>query len=180
MHGYQDNLTDIENSFVNTFLDGYENDEEVMSDFGIILTVSDNIVISSGLEDALYGELVLFDDNIKGLVISLERDFVKILVFGNDVFLTTGAMVRRTHNIISIPLSTDKIGSVIDPLGNVITNYNLSDRVCGEVVKKLKQLEGSYPINVKAPGVITRHKVFEPMETGLMVIDTLIPIGRST
>lgn len=178
MHGYQDNLNDVEHSFVNNFLDGYENEEEIMSDFGIILTVSDNIVISSGLEDALYGELVLFDDNIKGLVISLERDFVKILVFGNDVFLTTGAMVRRTHNIISIPLTADKIGCVMDPLGNVITNYNLTDRVSVDVIKKLKQLEGSYPINVKAPGVITRHKVHEPMETGLMVIDTLIPIGR--
>jgi proton translocating ATP synthase F1 alpha subunit len=178
MQGYQDIITDIDDNLATSFVEGYDEDEEVLSDFGVILTVSDNIVVSSGLENALYGELVLFDDNLKGLVISLERDFVKILVFGNDVFLTTGAMVRRTHSIINISLTTNKIGCVMDPLGNIITNYNLSDKICPEVITKLKQLEGSYPINVKAPGVITRHKVFEPMETGLMIIDTLIPVGR--
>ena len=177
MQNYQDTTTDVEDVLV-TNLEGYEESEEIFSDFGVILTVSDNIVVSSGLEDALYGELVLFDDNLKGLVISLERDFVKILVFGNDIFLTTGGMVRRTHNIISISLTTNKIGCVMDPLGNIITNYSLSSSICPDVINKLKPLEGSYPINVKAPGVITRHKVFEPMETGLMIIDTLIPVGR--
>jgi proton translocating ATP synthase F1 alpha subunit len=153
-------------------------DEEHTSDYGIILSVGDGIVIASDLSNVLYSELVLFDDNLKGLVISLERDFVKILVFGNDIALTTGAMVKRTHNIISIKLSTNKIGCVLDPLGNIISSYNTLTKINLDIVNKLRMTEGSFPIDIKAPGVITRHKVFEPVETGLIAIDTLIPIGR--
>jgi F-type H+-transporting ATPase subunit alpha len=155
-----------------------ETDNENISDYGIILSVGDGIVIASDLSDVLYSELVLFDDNLKGLVISLEHDIVKILVFGNDIALTTGAMVKRTHNIINIKLSTDKIGCVVDPLGNIISGYNLTANINGDIIDKLKTVEGAFPIDIKAPGVITRHKVFEPVETGLIAIDTLIPIGR--
>lgn len=178
MTNYQDILNDADTSNIfNVTLEG-DIEEEKISDYGIILSVGDGIVIASDLSDVLYSELVLFDDNIKGLVISLEHDFVKILVFGNDVALTTGAMVKRTHSIINIKLSTDKIGCVLDPLGNIISNYNLTAAINGEVIDKLKKVEGTFSIDVKAPGVITRHKVFEPVETGLIAIDTLIPIGR--
>jgi len=178
MSNYQDILNDtVTDKFFDVTLNS-EVVEEKISDYGIILSVGDGIVIASDLTDVLYSELVIFDDNIKGLVISLEHDFVKILVFGNDVALTTGAMVKRTHSIINIKLSTDKIGCVLDPLGNVISNYNLTASINGNVIDKLKQVEGVFSIDVKAPGVITRHKVFEPVETGLIAIDTLIPIGR--
>jgi len=155
-----------------------EIEEEQVSDYGIILSVGDGIVVASDLSDVLYSELVLFDDNLKGLVISLEHDSVKILVFGNDIALTTGAMVKRTHNIINIKLTANKIGCVLDPLGNIVSNYDLTANINGDVFDKLKVSEGTFPIDVKAPGVITRHKVFEPVETGLIAIDTLIPIGR--
>jgi proton translocating ATP synthase F1 alpha subunit len=179
MSNYQDLVTNEElaSPLFDMTVNG-EIEEEEVSDYGIILSVGDGIVVASDLSDVLYSELVLFDDNLKGLVISLEHDFVKILVFGNDIALTTGAMVKRTHTIINIKLSTDKIGCVLDPLGNVISGYNLTYRVNGDIIDKLRLVEGAFPIDIKAPGVITRHKVFEPVETGLIAIDTLIPIGR--
>jgi len=176
MNNYQDILEGDSSLF--NIASMVDVEEEQVSDYGIILSVGDGIVIASDLSDVLYSELVLFDDNLKGLVISLEHDFVKILVFGNDIALTTGAMVKRTHNIINIKLTADKIGCVLDPLGNVISNYGLTANINGDVFDKLKLAEGTFPIDVKAPGVITRHKVFEPVETGLIAIDTLIPIGR--
>ena len=178
MFNYQSTLSDTDNSNVSNALDVYEIEEEKISDYGIILSASDGIVIASDLADVLYSELVIFDDNLKGLVISLERDFVKIIVFGNDVSLMTGAIVKRTHNIMNISLDTGKIGCVLDSLGNIISNYDLTSKIDVDVIKKLKSVEGSFSIDVKAPGVITRHKVFEPVETGLIAIDTLVPIGR--
>jgi F-type H+-transporting ATPase subunit alpha len=178
MFNYQDILNEEGNSKIFNVTLNEDIEEEKISDYGIILSVGDGIVVAAGLSDVLYSELVLFDDNIKGLVISLEHEFVKILVFGSDIALTTGARVKRTHSIVNIKLSTDKIGCVLDPLGNIISSYNLTASINEDVINTLRKVEGVFPIDVKAPGVITRHKVFEPVETGLIAIDTLIPIGR--
>ena len=138
-----------------------------VSEIGKVLSVGDGIARVFGLDNVQAGEMVEFEDGSKGMALNLESDNVGIVVFGDDRKIKEGSTVKRTGSIVDAPIGKELLGRVLDGLGNPIDGKgNLSEKT------KRKRVE------VKAPGIIPRQSVSEPMQTGLKAIDTLIPIGR--
>ena len=138
-----------------------------VSEIGKVLSVGDGIARVYGLDNVQAGEMVEFDDGSKGMALNLESDNVGVVIFGDDRRIKEGDTVKRTNSIVDAPVGKELLGRVVDGLGNPIDGKgNLSDEV------ERKRVE------VKAPGIIPRQSVNEPMQTGLKSIDTLIPIGR--
>ena len=138
-----------------------------VSEIGTVLSVGDGIARVFGLDNVQAGEMVEFEDSSKGMALNLESDNVGIVVFGDDRKIKEGSTVKRTGSIVDAPVGKELLGRVLDGLGNPIDGKeNLSENI------KRKRVE------VKAPGIIPRQSVSEPMQTGLKAIDTLIPIGR--
>jgi len=138
-----------------------------VSEIGTVLSVGDGIARVFGLDNVQAGEMVEFEDSSKGMALNLESDNVGIVVFGDDRKIKEGSTVKRTGSIVDAPVGKELLGRVLDGLGNPIDGKgNLSEKI------ERKRVE------VKAPGIIPRQSVSEPMQTGLKAIDTLIPIGR--
>ncbi len=140
-------------------------DAEV-SEIGQVLSVGDGIARVYGLDNVQAGEMVEFPNGIKGMALNLESDNVGCVLFGNDRDIKEGDIVRRTGAIVEIPVGKELLGRVVDPLGNPIDGK-------GPIKAKQKSR-----VDVKAPGIIPRKSVNEPMATGLKAIDALIPVGR--
>lgn len=136
---------------------------------GKILSVGDGVVTVSGLDKAKSGEMVLFSNGDKGMVLNLERAIVKVVLFGSERDVKQGEYVFRTQNIVSIQTGAFLLGRVIDSVGNVIDGSKF-EASAEDIDDQL--------VDVKAPGIIVRQSVFEPLQTGLKAIDTMIPIGR--
>jgi len=136
---------------------------------GKILSVGDGVVSVSGLEKARSGEMVLFSHGAKGMVLNLERAIVKIVLFGSERDVMQNDLVFRTQNIVSLKTGAFLLGRVIDSIGNLIDGSQL-DLITSEI--------DDLRVDVKAPGIIVRQSVFEPLQTGLKAIDSMIPIGR--
>jgi len=138
-----------------------------VSEIGKVLSVGDGIARVFGLDNVQAGEMVEFEDGSKGMALNLESDNVGIVVFGDDRKIKEGSTVKRTGSIVDAPVGKELLGRVLDGLGNPIDGKgNLSEKTIRKRVE------------VKAPGIIPRQSVSEPMQTGLKAIDTLIPIGR--
>ena len=138
-----------------------------VSEIGKVLSVGDGIARVYGLDNVQAGEMVEFDDGSKGMALNLESDNVGVVIFGDDRKIKEGDTVKRTNSIVDVPIGKELLGRVVDGLGNPIDGKgNLSTKV------QRKRVE------VKAPGIIPRQSVNEPMQTGLKAIDSLIPIGR--
>ena len=138
-----------------------------ISEIGKVLSVGDGIARIFGLDNVQAGEMVEFDDGSKGMALNLERDNVGVVIFGDDKKIKEGSTVKRTGSIVDAPVGKELLGRVLDGLGNPIDGKgNLSAKI------ERKRVE------VKAPGIIPRQSVSEPMQTGLKAIDSLIPIGR--
>ena len=134
---------------------------------GLVLSVGDGIALIEGLHDVAYGEIVLFESGIKGMVQDIRTDGTTgIILFGDASEITEGSRVMRTRRTAGIPISKNILGRMIDPLGRPIDGK-------GEI--KAKQY---FPIERPAPGIIERKPVFQPMETGILAIDSMFPIGR--
>lgn len=146
-------------------ISGY-GDKAQLEETGTVLTVGDGIARAYGLEGAMAGELVEFSDGTRGIVLNLEEDNVGIAVFGETKGIQEGDTVKRLHEINSVPIGPSLIGRVIDPLGNPIDGQGPIDGVERGVVE------------VKAPGIMPRKSVHEPLQTGIKAIDSMIPIGR--
>ncbi len=137
-----------------------------VSEVGKVLSVGDGIARIYGLEKVQAGELVEFDSGVKGMALNLEEDNVGVVIFGSDQNIKEGDTVKRTDKIVSVPVGKKLLGRVVDALGEPI--------------------DGNGPISadefslseVKAPGIIARRSVYEPMQTGLKIVDSLVPIGR--
>ncbi|MGI9554109.1 MAG: F0F1 ATP synthase subunit alpha [Thermodesulfobacteriota bacterium] len=142
-------------------------DEKVdTSEVGTVLSVGDGIARAYGLDQAKAGELVEFKSGVSGLVLNLEEDNVGIALFGEDTEVAQGDLVKRTGKIAEIPVGEAMKGRVIDALGRPIDGK-------GEIeTTEMRQIE------VKAPGVVYRQSVNEPLQTGIKAIDAMIPIGR--
>jgi len=140
------------------------------NEFGIILSISDGIARVYGLNKVKSGELVIFSDSkslIKGMALNLETNVVGIVIFGNDKEIKENDFVIRSNNIINIPVGKHLLGSVLNSLGENLDNNNFND------------IEFNYQrIEAKAPGIITRESVKEPLQTGIKAIDGMVPIGR--
>ena len=138
-----------------------------VTEIGQVLSVGDGIVRAYGLDNVQAGEMVEFSDGSKGMALNLENDNVGIVIFGDDRAIKEGDVVKRTGAIVDVPVGKELLGRVVDGLGNPIDGKGALD-------KKLKRNR----VEVKAPGIIPRKSVNEPVQTGLKAIDTLIPIGR--
>jgi len=144
---------------------GYETKIET-SEVGTVISVGDGIARSYGLDRAMAGELVEFESGIMGLVLNLEEDNVGIALFGGDQEVQEGDMVKRTGRIAEVPVGDDMKGRVVNSLGEPIDGK-------GEI-----KAADTRPIEIKAPGVVYRQSVNEPLQTGIKAIDAMIPIGR--
>ena len=142
-------------------------DKAEVSEIGKVLSVGDGIARVFGLDNVQAGEMVEFEDGSKGMALNLESENVGVVIFGDDRKITEGSTVKRTGAIVDAPVGKELLGRVLDGLGNPIDGKgNLSEKI----VRKR--------VEVKAPGIIPRKSVSEPMQTGLKAIDTLIPVGR--
>ena len=138
-----------------------------VSEVGTVLTVGDGIARVYGLDNVQAGEMVEFNDGSKGMALNLENDNVGVVIFGDDRKIKEGDIVKRTNSIVDVPVGKDLLGRVVDGLGVPIDGK-------GSLSAKITRKR----VEVKAPGIIPRQSVNEPMQTGLKAIDSLIPIGR--
>ncbi|KMQ58998.1 ATP F0F1 synthase subunit alpha [Chryseobacterium sp. BLS98] len=143
--------------------DTQSNVEEV----GTVLTIGDGIARVYGLENVQYGELVKFSSDVEGIVLNLEEDNVGVALLGESKLVKEGDTVRRTNRISSIKVGEGMLGRVVDTLGNPIDGK-------GPITGDLYEM----PLERKAPGVIFRQPVTEPLQTGIVAIDSMIPVGR--
>jgi len=133
---------------------------------GKVLTIGDGIARIYGLKNVKAGEMVEFASGIKGMALNLESDNVGVVVFGNDRVIAEGELVKRTKTIVSVPVGMDLLGRTVNALGLPIDGKG-----------PVKSGE-SRRIELKAPGIIPRKSVSEPVQTGLKAVDSLVPIGR--
>jgi F-type H+-transporting ATPase subunit alpha len=140
--------------------------EAEVSEVGQVLSVGDGIARVYGLDNVQAGEMVEFESGVRGMALNLEVDNVGIVIFGNDREIKEGQTVKRTRSIVDVPVGKGLLGRVVDALGNPIDG------------KGPIKAEKRSRVDVKAPGIIPRRSVHEPMATGLKAIDALIPIGR--
>jgi len=140
--------------------------EAEVSEVGQVLSVGDGIARAYGLDNVQAGEMVEFENGVRGMALNLETDNVGIVIFGNDREIKEGQTVKRTSAIVDVPVGKAMLGRVVDALGNPIDGKG--------AIKASERRR----VDVKAPGIIPRKSVHEPMATGLKAIDALIPIGR--
>ena len=133
---------------------------------GKVLTVEDGIATVSGMPDAFYGEILLFEGGIRGMVQNLDRDEIGCILFDDDAAIQQGSKVFRTGRVAGIPAGEKFLGRVVDALGSPIDGL-------GPI-----EADGYRPIEAPAPDIISRQPVNQPMETGLLTIDSMFPIGR--
>lgn len=133
---------------------------------GTVLSVGDGIATVSGLDNATYGEILIFTSGIRGMVQDLKENSIGCILFGDDQEIVEGSTVKRTGKTAGVPVGEDLIGRVVDALGSPIDGK-------GDI-----KATGYNPIESPAPGIIDRQPVNKPMETGLLAIDSMFPIGR--
>ena len=136
------------------------------NDVGTVISVGDGIATVYGLEKAMLGELLLFPNQVYGMVMNLESDSVGVVLLGNDQLVKEGDIVKRTKEVMEVPVGESLLGRVVNSLGQPIDGL-------GEI-----KTTRTRPIEVIAPGVIKRKSVDTPLETGITMIDAMTPIGR--
>ncbi|WP_221791803.1 F0F1 ATP synthase subunit alpha [Aquisediminimonas sediminicola] len=140
--------------------------EAQVSEVGSVLSVGDGIARIHGLDNVQAGEMVEFANGIKGMALNLEADNVGVVIFGSDSEIREGDVVKRTGTIVDVPVGKGLLGRVVDGLGNPIDGK-------GPIVSDQRSR-----VEVKAPGIIPRKSVHEPVQTGLKALDALVPVGR--
>ncbi|MBE9532075.1 MAG: F0F1 ATP synthase subunit alpha [Proteobacteria bacterium] len=150
---------------IKTQIKGFEKEVDIQ-EVGSVMSVGDGIARISGLEKAMAGELVEFPGNIKGMVLNLEEDNVGVVIFGEDYLIKEGDTVKRTGKIVEVPVGEGLMGRVVDALGQPIDEAGPVDSTESRMV------------DIKAPGIVLRKPVTEPLQTGIKAIDAMIPIGR--
>src|SRR6201993_4666785 len=140
--------------------------EAQVTEVGQVLSVGDGIARVYGLDNVQAGELVEFENGVRGMTLNLESDNVGIVIFGSDRDIKEGQTVKRTGAIVDVPIGKELLGRVVDALGNPLDGKG--------PIRAGKRAR----VDVKAPGIIPRKSVHEPMATGLKAIDAMIPIGR--
>jgi F-type H+-transporting ATPase subunit alpha len=140
--------------------------EAQVSEVGQVLSVGDGIARIHGLDNVQAGEMVEFSNGIKGMALNLEADNVGVVIFGSDRTIKEGDVVKRTGTIVDVPIGKELLGRVVDGLGNPIDGK-------GPILTTQRSR-----VEVKAPGIIPRKSVHEPVQTGLKALDALVPVGR--
>lgn len=137
-----------------------------VAEVGQVVSVGDGVARIHGLDKVKAGEMVEFSNGIKGMALNLETDNVGVVIFGDDRDIKEGDTVRQTGEIVSVPVGKELLGRVVDALGNPIDG------------KGPLQAKETRRVDVKAPGIIARKSVSEPMQTGIKALDALVPVGR--
>ena len=137
-----------------------------LEETGRVLSIGDGIARVYGLKNVQAEEMVEFSSGLKGMALNLESDNVGVVVFGNDKLIKEGDIVKRTGSIVDVPIGEELLGRVVDALGNPIDGK-------GPLGTSKRARVG-----VKAPGIMPRANVDEPMQTGIKSVDSLVPIGR--
>src|SRR5919107_924306 len=137
-----------------------------VSEVGQVLSVGDGIARIHGLDNVQAGEMVEFEDGTKGMALNLEADNVGVVIFGSDTGIREGSTAKRTGTIVDVPVGKGLLGRVVDALGNPIDGK-------GPIISDQRSR-----VEVKAPGIIPRKSVHEPVQTGLKALDALVPVGR--
>ncbi len=140
--------------------------DAIVSEIGKVLSVGDGIARVHGLDNVQAGEMVEFSNGVQGMALNLEADNVGIVIFGSDAEIKEGDVVKRTGTIVDVPVGKGLLGRVVDGLGNPIDGKG--------PIKADKRMR----VEVKAPGIIPRTSVHEPVQTGLKALDALVPVGR--
>ena len=143
----------------------FDSDAQV-SEVGSVLSVGDGIARIHGLDNVQAGEMVEFANGVKGMALNLEADNVGVVIFGSDTGITEGSTAKRTGTIVDVPIGKGLLGRVVDALGNPIDGK-------GPIITDQRSR-----VEVKAPGIIPRQSVHEPVQTGLKALDALVPVGR--
>src|ERR1700726_4277469 len=138
-----------------------------VSEVGQVLSVGDGVARVYGLDNVQAGEMVEFPGGLRGMALNLEVDNVGVVIFGSDAGIKEGDTVKRTGAIVDVPVGKGLLGRVVDALGNPIDGK-------GDIQNVAERRR----VDVKAPGIIPRRSVSEPVQTGVKAIDSLIPIGR--
>lgn len=159
-HGTEDIITILKEEIAQSDFD--RSDKEI----GLIETIGDGIVTASGIDHAMYGEIVIFENGVKGMVQDIRRDNIGIILFGREYGLKEGSRVMRTGKRAGIPVGSGFLGRVVDALGAPVDGK-------GEIPE-----EAYRPIEQEAPTIVERKSVGVPMETGILAIDSMFPIGR--
>ena len=135
-------------------------------EIGFVSSVGDGIVVINGLDHAMYGEVVVFDNGVRGMVQNIERNRIGVILFGEEEGIVEGSRAVRTNKMAGIPVGDALLGRVVDALGNPIDGE-------GEIITRDYR-----PIEQPAPGIIDRKTVNVPLQTGILAIDSMFPIGR--
>jgi len=152
-------------NLIRTRIEGFEKEVDIQ-EVGTVISVGDGVARVYGLEKAMAGELVEFSAGLYGMILNLEEDNVGVTILGEDFGIKEGDTVKRTGRIVEIPVGEALIGRVVDALGNPIDDK-------GPIESDIKRR-----IEIKAPGIVARKSVKEPLQTGIKAIDAMIPIGR--
>ena len=152
-------------SIIKDQIESFGTDAEV-AEVGQVLSVGDGIARVYGLDNVQAGEMVEFPGGVSGMALNLETDNVGVVIFGDDRGIKEGDTVKRTGNIVDAPVGRGLLGRVVDALGNPIDGK-------GEIKSSERSI-----VDVRAPGIIPRKSVHEPVQTGLKAIDSLVPVGR--
>ncbi|MDR1774256.1 MAG: F0F1 ATP synthase subunit alpha [Clostridioides sp.] len=152
-------------SIIKQQIKDYDNKIE-MTDTGSVLTVGDGIASVYGLENVMSSELLEFPGEVYGMALNLEEEIVGAVILGDDVNIKEGDIVKRTGRVVEVPVGTGLIGRVVNPLGQPLDGK-------GHI-----KYDHTRPVESNAPGIIDRRSVYEPLQTGIKSIDSMIPIGR--
>src|SRR5947208_11877185 len=153
-------------SILKSRIEGLDSDSAELTEVGTVLSVADGICRIHGLENCMSLEMLDLPHDVTGLALNLESDNVGAVLFGDWEHISEGDTVKRTNRLLEIPVGEGLLGRIVDPLGNPLDGK-------GDI-----ESEGTRPAEFKAPGVVQRQPVTEPMQTGIKAIDAMIPIGR--
>src|SRR5437588_5446307 len=153
-------------SILKSRIEGLDTDSADLAEVGTVLSVADGICRIHGLENCMSFEMLELPHDVTGLALNLESDNVSAVLFGEWEKIVEGDTVRRTKRLLEIPVGDELLGRIVDPLGNPLDGK-------GDI-----NTSETRPAEFKAPGVVSRQPVKEPMQTGLKAIDSMIPIGR--
>src|SRR3954454_19272864 len=153
-------------SILKSRIEGLQADSAELTEVGTVLSVGDGIARVPGLEKAMSFEMLELPHDVIGLALNLEADNVGVVLFGEWDKIVEGDTVKRTGSLLEVPVGDALLGRIVDPLGNPLDGK-------GDINTDTKR-----PAEVKAPRVVPRHPVIEPMQTGIKAIDAMIPIGR--
>src|SRR5579875_3843028 len=153
-------------SILKSRIEGLDTEQAELTEVGTVLSVADGICRVHGLENCMSFEMLEFPHDVTGLALNLESDNVGVVMFGEWEKVVEGDTVKRTKRLLEIPVGEGMLGRIVDPLGNPLDG------------KGAIETDERRPAEFKAPGIVQRQPVTEPMFTGLKAIDSMIPIGR--